>query len=280
MWSSPKPWQFDRFSRKLGEKLGKKPKNCRKSPKVTPKIGRLPQIWRTPLHEGCTKVPQPGAPLCTPLHEGCTKVGGISAAPLATKFAILERETVPLFAIFASFVLFLLLVGSWCVFWLKRSCRVDSTALFKRQSAENPDQTGLAKGQRLRNRDGSTLVGLVFRAQAKINKMVEFRSLTRSSQDEEDSPSPQKSPDFPPPQIKQFWDTFLRLSLRFRISAASSSNCKSTSQWLPLSVEVPGGHSLLTERRYQTVVLCPFLKLKIHTLTKPHGMRASTAWQS
>ena len=213
---------------KTWKKTWQKPKNCRKSPKVTPKIGRLPQIWCTPLHEGPPTRRTPlheGPPTRrTPLHPFARRLGGF--LPPNSQFWK-EKQFFP---IFASFKLFC------CSSWAHGAFFLAETFLpgwfhssFQKTKRWKPDQTALAKGQRLRNRDGSTPVGLVFRAQAKkINKMVEFRSLTRSSQDEEGSLSPQKTPDFP---TKQFRDTFLRLSLRFRISAASLQNCKSTSHF-------------------------------------------------
>ena len=106
---------------KTWKKTWQKPKNCRKSPKVTPKIGRLPKIWRTPLHEGpptrrtplhpfARRSPNPAhpfAPLCTKVAR---RLGGF--LPPNSQF----WKEKPLFPIFASFKLFLLLMGSWCVF--------------------------------------------------------------------------------------------------------------------------------------------------------------------
>ena len=189
-------------------------------------------------HPFARRSPQPGAPLCTPLHEGPPT----RRTPLHPFARRLHEgwgdfcHQIHNFGKRNHFFSFLRRLSFFCslwahgaFFWLKRFCRVDSTVLFKGRSAENPDQTALAKCQRLRNRDGSTPVGQVFRAQAKSQQDgVEFRSLTRSSQDEEDSLSPQKTPDFP---TRQFRDTFLRLSLRFQISAASLQNCKSTSHF-------------------------------------------------
>ena len=158
-------------------------KNLAKTPKLQkiaqshsknwPSAPNLAHPFARRLHEGPPTRRTPLHPFARRLHEGwgdfCHQIHNFGKRNHFFPF-------LRLLCFFCS------LWARGAFFWLKRFCRLIPRFFSKKKAQKTT----------VRHQWGCFL-----EPRQKINKMVEFRSLTRSSQDEEDSPSPQTSPDFP-----------------------------------------------------------------------------------